>query len=136
MGSKKPALLLFSCQNPSLRISTIGHSPLFSSILFSFSLSMFLSPCQIHFLFTFPYHSPSMVKVKALLLVSLCLIIANGVSSFEEKKVFNLQILQRKQQLGSLGCLHPESSEFNMERKVHTLCFSEILYVIFYFWIS
>nr|AFK37220.1 unknown [Lotus japonicus] len=72
---------------------------------------MFLSPCQIHFLFTFPYHSPSMVKVKALLLVSLCLIIANGVSSFEEKKVFNLQILQRKQQLGSLGCLHPESRQ-------------------------
>ncbi|KAJ1428463.1 Xylanase inhibitor, C-terminal [Sesbania bispinosa] len=41
-------------------------------------------------------------------LVFLCLIIANGVQSFEEK-IFKVQKLQRKQQHGTLGCLLPES---------------------------
>ncbi|XP_061354378.1 aspartyl protease family protein At5g10770-like [Gastrolobium bilobum] len=55
-----------------------------------------------------------MAKATAMLslflsLVSLYLIIANGVSSFEEKKIFNLQILQRKLQLDTQGCLLPES---------------------------
>ncbi|KAJ1410014.1 Xylanase inhibitor, C-terminal [Sesbania bispinosa] len=55
-----------------------------------------------------------MAKATALLpfflsLFSLYLIIANGVRSFEEKKMFNVQMLQRKQQLGTLGCLLPES---------------------------
>lgn len=67
-----------------------------------------------------------MAMVKAMLplflaLVSLCLInIANGGHSFvEEKKMFNVQMLQqRKQQLGgTLGCLLPESSEFSMKNK-------------------
>ncbi|RDX91613.1 Aspartyl protease family protein, partial [Mucuna pruriens] len=42
-------------------------------------------------------------------LVSLCLINANGVRSFEDKKMFNVQMLQKKQQLGIQGCLLPES---------------------------
>lgn len=45
-------------------------------------------------------------------LVSLCLINANGVCSFEEKKMFNVQMLQKKQQqqqLSTQGCLLPES---------------------------
>ncbi|KAL2321483.1 hypothetical protein Fmac_025862 [Flemingia macrophylla] len=46
-------------------------------------------------------------------LVSLCLINANGVNSFE-KKMFNMQMLQKKQQLGTQGCLLPESKrEYN-----------------------
>ncbi|KAG5008743.1 hypothetical protein JHK87_017258 [Glycine soja] len=44
-------------------------------------------------------------------LLSLCLLInANGVSSFEEKKIFNVQTLQKKHQLGNQqACLLPES---------------------------
>ncbi|TKY64658.1 aspartic protease in guard cell 2 [Spatholobus suberectus] len=42
-------------------------------------------------------------------LVSLCLINASGVRSFQEKKTFNVQMLQKKQQLGTHGCLLPES---------------------------
>ncbi|XP_028792058.1 aspartyl protease family protein At5g10770 [Neltuma alba] len=44
-----------------------------------------------------------------LFLVSLYLIIANGVHSFGEKKTFKVQNLQAKPQLAPLGCLLPES---------------------------
>jgi len=50
-------------------------------------------------------------------LVSLCIINANEVCSYEEKKMFNLQMFQKKQQHGSQGCLLPESSEFSGNEK-------------------
>ncbi|ESW14104.1 hypothetical protein PHAVU_008G253400 [Phaseolus vulgaris] len=44
-----------------------------------------------------------------LYLVSLCILNANEVCSYEEKKMFNLQMFQKKQQHGHQGCLLPES---------------------------
>ncbi|XP_054779726.1 aspartyl protease family protein At5g10770 [Prosopis cineraria] len=61
-----------------------------------------------------------------LFLVSLCLIIANGVHSFGEKKTLKVQKLQAKPQLGPLGCLLPESRRENgaivMEMKDGVRC--------------
>ncbi|XP_027344868.1 aspartyl protease family protein At5g10770 [Abrus precatorius] len=42
-------------------------------------------------------------------LVSLCLINTKGVLTFEEKKMFNVQMLQKKKQLDTQSCLLPES---------------------------
>ncbi|KAK7293934.1 hypothetical protein RJT34_16814 [Clitoria ternatea] len=44
-----------------------------------------------------------------LFLVSLCLFNANGACCFEDNNMFNLQLLQKKQQLGTQSCLLPES---------------------------
>ncbi|XP_019422111.1 PREDICTED: aspartyl protease family protein At5g10770 [Lupinus angustifolius] len=58
-----------------------------------------------------------MVKPKAtspfffFLLFLHIFIIANGVHSFHEKKLFNVQMLQRKQQLGTRSCFLPESRQ-------------------------
>ncbi|CAI8601454.1 unnamed protein product [Vicia faba] len=42
-------------------------------------------------------------------LVSFYFITANGVCEFQQKKIFKLQMLQRKHQFGPKGCILPES---------------------------